>query len=124
MRAYCLATRGQPRRCPQGVHPVQGRTLLRPGLSNGALTGGAQAALRNPRGAGAAAGIVNIANAHATTGRRPAAGGVRRVPDPLASGVCTHTFHAACAEGLRSFGIQQVCPMCRVEPATEPRAAL
>ena len=28
---------------------------------------------------------------------------------------CTHTFHALCVEGLRSFGIKQVCPMCRVE---------
>ena len=40
--------------------------------------------------------------------------------DPLASGnVCTlpckHTFHAPCVEGLRSFGIKQVCPMCRAE---------
>ena len=41
--------------------------------------------------------------------------------DPLVSGSnlctlpCTHTFHASCVEWLRSFGIQQVCPMCRVE---------
>ena len=24
-------------------------------------------------------------------------------------------FHAACVEGLRSFGIKQVCPICRVD---------
>ena len=38
--------------------------------------------------------------------------------DPLASSaaLCTlHTFHASFVEGLRSFGIRQVCPMCRVE---------
>jgi hypothetical protein len=40
--------------------------------------------------------------------------------DPLASGSlntlpCKHTFHAACVDGLRSFGLKQVCPMCRVE---------
>jgi TPR repeat protein len=38
--------------------------------------------------------------------------------DPLASGTvctlpCAHTFHAACVAGLRSFGVKQVCPMCR-----------
>ena len=40
--------------------------------------------------------------------------------DSLASGnlctlPCTHTFHAACVEKLRSFGVKQECPMCRVE---------
>ena len=40
--------------------------------------------------------------------------------DPLDSGTlctlpCKHAFHASCVEGLRSFGIKQVCPMCRVE---------
>jgi hypothetical protein len=40
--------------------------------------------------------------------------------DPLASGAvstlpCTHTFHAACVAGLRSFGLKQVCPLCRAE---------
>ena len=40
--------------------------------------------------------------------------------DPLTSGStctlpCTHTFHAACVEGLRTFGINQSCPMCRVK---------
>ena len=40
--------------------------------------------------------------------------------DPLTSGTvctlpCSHAFHASCVEGLRSFGIKQVCPMCRVE---------
>ena len=40
--------------------------------------------------------------------------------DPLVSGAvltlpCSHTFHAACVAGLRSFGLKQVCPMCRVE---------
>jgi hypothetical protein len=40
--------------------------------------------------------------------------------DPLSSSTpctlpCTHTFHASCVKGLRSFGIKQVCPMCRVE---------
>jgi hypothetical protein len=40
--------------------------------------------------------------------------------DPLATGTsctlqCTHTFHASCVVGLRSFGIKQVCPMCRAE---------
>ncbi len=39
--------------------------------------------------------------------------------DPFSSGdvctlPCTHTFHAACVEGLRSFGVKQVCPMCRM----------
>ena len=31
--------------------------------------------------------------------------------DPLDTGA----VHASCVEGLRSFGIKQVCPMCRVE---------
>jgi len=40
--------------------------------------------------------------------------------DPLSSGAictlpCTHAYHAKCIEGLRSFGIKQVCPMCRAE---------
>ena len=40
--------------------------------------------------------------------------------DPLASGSlctlpCSHSFHAACVDGLRKFGIKQVCPMCREE---------
>jgi hypothetical protein len=48
--------------------------------------------------------------------------------DPLGSGAaalctlpCTHTFHAACVEGLRKFGIHQVCPMCRVELPPGPK---
>jgi len=28
---------------------------------------------------------------------------------------CSHTFHAACVDGLRSFGVKQVCPVCRTE---------
>jgi len=28
---------------------------------------------------------------------------------------CSHTFHAACVDGLRSFGLKQVCPLCRTE---------
>jgi TPR repeat protein len=28
---------------------------------------------------------------------------------------CSHTFHRSCVEGLRSYGINQVCPMCRKE---------
>ena len=28
---------------------------------------------------------------------------------------CGHVFHPACVEGLRSFGVKQVCPMCRTE---------
>jgi TPR repeat protein len=28
---------------------------------------------------------------------------------------CGHMFHPACVEGLRSFGVKQVCPMCRTE---------
>ena len=28
---------------------------------------------------------------------------------------CSHTFHRSCVEGLRSYGIKQVCPMCRKE---------
>ena len=40
--------------------------------------------------------------------------------DPLDKGSactlpCTHTFHPTCVEGLRSYGIKQVCPMCREE---------
>ena len=29
--------------------------------------------------------------------------------------LCAHFFYVPCAEELRSFGIKQVCPMCRVE---------
>jgi hypothetical protein len=44
---------------------------------------------------------------------------------PLASGTvctlpCSHTFHTACVEGLRSFGIKQASPMCRAERTTGP----
>ena len=40
--------------------------------------------------------------------------------DPLDKGSactlpCTHAFHPTCVEGLRSYGINQVCPMCRKE---------
>ena len=28
---------------------------------------------------------------------------------------CGHVFHPACVEGLRSFGVKQLCPMCRTE---------
>ena len=47
--------------------------------------------------------------------------------DPFASGValctllCAHTFHASCVERLRSCGIQQICPMCRVELPPGPQ---
>ena len=34
---------------------------------------------------------------------------------PLCALPCSHKFHAACVEGLRSFGIKQVCPICRVD---------
>ena len=27
---------------------------------------------------------------------------------------CTHVFHGACVAGLRKFGVQQVCPLCRI----------
>ena len=38
--------------------------------------------------------------------------------EPLATGAtsalaCGHELHAECATGLRSFGVAQVCPMCR-----------
>ena len=40
--------------------------------------------------------------------------------DPLSTGAlstlpCSHTFHASCVEDMRKFGVNQVCPMCRVE---------
>ena len=52
--------------------------------------------------------------------RKPAAGGLCLCLDSLASGAalytlpctCTHTLNASCVGGLRSFGIQQVCPRC------------
>ncbi len=28
---------------------------------------------------------------------------------------CGHVFHPACVQGLRSFGVKQLCPMCRTE---------
>ena len=53
----------------------------------------------------------------------PGSGGDSECPiclDPLDSGTlctlpCTHIFHASCVEGLRSFGIKQVCPICRAD---------
>jgi len=33
---------------------------------------------------------------------------------------CMHTFHVACVEKLRSFGIKQTCPMCRAFLPPEP----
>ena len=54
---------------------------------------------------------------------RSAAGGAAEVVcpiclEPLATGAtsalaCGHELHAECATGLRSFGVAQVCPMCR-----------
>ena len=34
---------------------------------------------------------------------------------PFCALPCSHKFHAACVDGLRSFGIKQVCPICRVD---------
>lgn len=28
---------------------------------------------------------------------------------------CAHTFHKACVEGVRKFGVAKVCPLCRTE---------
>ena len=37
---------------------------------------------------------------------------------------CGHVFHPACVEGLRSFGVKQVCPMCRTELPPGPESRL
>ena len=47
--------------------------------------------------------------------------------DPLSSNVtqmlpCKHTFHKSCVSELRSFGINQVCPMCRAVIPPGPEA--
>jgi len=65
------------------------------------------------------------------TRMRPSDGDLRPLEcpvcfDPLAEGnlctlPCSHTFHAACVEGLRKFGIKQVCPMCRMELPSGPQ---
>ena len=34
---------------------------------------------------------------------------------------CSHEFHRACVEKLRSFGINEVCPMCRAELPPRPQ---
>ena len=45
--------------------------------------------------------------------------------DPSSAGCCTlpcsHVFHASCAEGLRSFDIAQVCPICRADLPPGPQ---
>ena len=45
--------------------------------------------------------------------------------DPSSAGCstlpCSHVFHVSCAEGLRSFGIAQVCPMCRADLPPGPQ---
>ena len=101
--------REKPRRCLQGVHPVQGHTLLRTGLSD--AQAGHKQFLVTPE--------ERAPQPASTTRMQPPEEDVLR---PVECAVCldgtlpcTHTFHAACAEGMRKFGIQQVCPMCRVE---------
>jgi len=32
---------------------------------------------------------------------------------------CSHLFHIACVEGLRSYALQQACPLCRAELRSE-----
>ena len=35
--------------------------------------------------------------------------------EPSAKMPCSHVYHAACVEKLRSYDIKQVCPTCRVD---------
>lgn len=73
--------------------------------------------------------IKNNGSATNITGRLPLADEGDDCPiclDPLSLVTsstlpCGHVFHPACVEGLRTFGVNQVCPMCRTELPAGPK---